>query len=762
MSTREAFVGVDVGSASVKIAGVDADRCLVGSPVYVRIAHHPSPIDALKAAFSRFLETLPAGARVAGVGTTGSGRELTRHILRADLTRTEIFAHAAGLMYVLDLALLPRPGAMAPGTIIEIGGQDSKVVVFENGVPVYFNMNSICSAGTGEFLQQLADEIGLPVAAIGETALAATHPPQIDATCTVFIKRDFRHLTQKGVPLADRLMGICQAMVANYLRNVVGSGGIPPPYYFQGGVAGNAGVRAAFEARLGHPVTVPPYYDVMGAIGMAVTAAREATGAGPSRFDEAFLQRTFESRICFCHGCHNNCEITEPLERAADGTARALDRLGGRCERSQDPRNLHAAPAPAAKLELPMRRHPDADSRLEIFAAHRPVRRADGAYFGGIDGGSRGTKYAAIRCVGDDVEVVGVETLETGGDAIAAITAAVAGLRRMIPEGAVLGGIGTTGSAGELARDIVSTGTRHCADYLSTEILAHFAWATWLFPGAATVMDIGGNDAKIIVRRDGALEFAMNDKCAAGTGAFIEAVAKRFRVPLTSYGTLALASRSPARVAGRCAVFGESDLVHKSRMGYPTADLLLGVAFAICRTYLSDVAKGRELGLPIVVQGGAFLNDAVVAAFREVLGLDEASLIRHPDRRYVIGAGALGAALLARLRYEEGHGSAFKGFEAVAARRYETAALDCSHPTCGRRCPGVVALLEDGIPIAGYRSIDCPVGMFEGLIRSEQEAGHVQALLARRSTGWREELGDGAQDRDPSGAHLSLSVDARH
>jgi len=755
---RAVFAGVDVGSVSVNVAGVDAERNLVGQPVYVRIAAHPSPVDALKAAFTEFLSTLPPGWQIVGSGTTGSGRELTRHILRADLTRTEIFAHAVGLLTLLERGDLGTDDGQ-PGTIIEIGGQDSKVIVFNAGVPAYFNMNSICSAGTGEFLQQLADEIGLPVADIGTIALQATHPARIDATCTVFSKRDFRHLTQKGVPLADRLMGVCQAMVGNFLRNVVGAAELRPPFYFQGGVAGNAGVRAAFEGRLRHPVRVPPFHGVIGAIGMAATVAAEVAGTARPPFDEAFLEREFESRIRYCHGCHNNCEITEPVERDSDGTVRILDRLGGRCERSQDPRNLQDTPARMRTVTLPVRPAESAQTLLEMFALRPRVREVRELHFGGIDGGSRGTKYAAIRCRGTEVEVIGVGTLETGGDAVSAVKAAVEGIRSLLPAGTAVAGIGTTGSAGELARDMISTRSRDCADYLSTEILAHFAWATWLFPGVGTVMDIGGNDAKIIVRRSSTLEFAMNDKCAAGTGAFIEAVAKRFGIPLAEYGPLALTSQNPARIAGRCAVFGESDIVHKARLGYPAPDLLMGLTFAICRTYLSDVAMGKELMLPIVAQGGTFLNDAVVAAFREVLGLGEAEFIRHADPRFVIGAGALGAALLARTRYEEGYDSAFKGFAAIAQRQFETVSLDCAHDDCPRRCSGVVALLEDGSPVAGYRSIDCPLSLFEGMIASPHSAAHLRRLLGE--TGKRkEEVRRGSEGRRSAGPDLPLPVHA--
>src|ERR1043165_8968051 len=157
------YVGVDVGSASVNGVGVDRAGRFVGEPVYVKVANHPSPVDALKSAFQEYLDT--AGeVFVAGAGTTGSGRELNKHILGADITRTEIFAHAIGISTLAKTGQLVAGERVLPqvGTVIEIGGQDAKVIVFDaHGTPAFFNMNSICSAGTGEFLQQIADEAGI-------------------------------------------------------------------------------------------------------------------------------------------------------------------------------------------------------------------------------------------------------------------------------------------------------------------------------------------------------------------------------------------------------------------------------------------------------------------------------------------------------------------------------------------------------------------------------------------------------------------------
>ncbi|MBI2875001.1 MAG: hypothetical protein HYY09_07915 [Firmicutes bacterium] len=743
MKPEPIYVGIDVGSASVNIVGVDPEGLVAGQAVYVRIADHDSPVTALKEGFRLFLSSLGDDSEVSGIGTTGSGRELNRHIVGGDLTRTEIFAHAVGIVHLAGMGLVRNTASeiiTQAGTIIEIGGQDSKVIVFdEHGIPCYFNMNSICSAGTGEFLQQLADEAGIPIEEFGPMALRAEMPARIDATCTVFSKRDFRHLTQKGVPLPDRLAGICQAMVNNYYLNVVGSYILRTPVIFQGGVASNVGVVRAFESRLGMPVIVPPYHKVMGALGMAVVVRDHCLGreSFATSFKEDFFERDYQSRVRYCHGCRNACEVTQPLEIESGGGVSVLDNLGGRCERCHDPGNVREEPQGLEKAGMLVHRAAGERGFDVLSPGPGACRDGDGVFFAGIDGGSRGTKYALVRSHGGGgsggsasgarLEIVDVGTVDTAGDAVAAVRSAVRSIGEVLPAGAVLGGIGTTGSAGELARDMITTRVDECSDYRSTEIIAHYAWAAHLFPEVRTVMDIGGNDSKIIVVKDGGLDFAMNDKCAAGTGSFIEAVARRFDVPLEGFAARALSSVNPARVAGRCAVFGESDLIHKARVGFPVEDLLMGLCFAISRTYLSDVAKGKPLRAPIVAQGGTFLNEGVREAFRRTLGLGEDEFVVHQDPRFVVGAGALGAALLARTRFQQGYDSHFKGFGAVAGNGYQTVSTTCN--VCPKRCRGVVALLENGQPIAGYRSIDCDFGLFDGLIAGLEERQTVQAIL---------------------------------
>ncbi|GBF10614.1 acyl-CoA dehydratase activase [Tepidibacillus sp. HK-1] len=732
------YIGVDIGSATVKVAGISRDGELIGTSLYLRHDQFPSQVDAVKNALRTYLESVPQ-YQVGGIGLTGSGRELNRHMIGGDLTKTEIFAHSVGIQHLIKKGLvkIENNGIKEPidkiGTIIEIGGQDSKVIVFDKAnVPVYFNMNTICSAGTGEFLKQIADEAGISLNQFGPIALEAMQSARIDSTCTVFSRRDFRHLTQKGVPLAERLAGICDAMVTNYLKNVVKDVPLPSPIVFQGGVAFNQGVKRAFEHHLGVEVIIPPYHDIVGALGMAAIVLEEKKdSANQTSFKEDFFIRDFDSQIRYCHGCQNACELSQPLEKSEEGI-HILDTLGGRCEGAFQAKNVKEIPQSQKNIKIPIHREKSKIVINNERSLHSDVRSIDGIYFAGIDGGSRGTKYALIKGTQTGIEIISVGSVETSGDAIKAIQAALIELKKHLPLGESLGGVGTTGSAGELARDMITTKAKYTSDVKVTEILAHTTWAQYMVPGVKVIMDIGGNDAKIIVINDHGIEFAMNDKCAAGAGAFIEAIAKRFEIPLDQFGPIALTSHSPARISGRCAVFGESDIIHKARAGFPTKDLLMGLAYSICRTYLSDIGKGKVLSVPIVAQGGTFLNQAIQHAFKETLQLSEEEFIIAKDRRLVVGAGALGAALLAKDAYAKGMNSSFKGFDTILSSTYHTRTLTCKHPSCDRTCHGVITLLEDDQPIAGYKSINCDFGLFEGMIEDDASKKHIETLLLER------------------------------
>jgi predicted CoA-substrate-specific enzyme activase len=730
VSRNDLFIGLDIGSATVKIVGINRDGQMVGAPVYLRHDAFANHSEAVAHAMRTYLESAPG--RISGVGVTGSGRKLIGSLVGADLVQTEIFAHATGVMHLARIGAIRdddgEPLAQVR-SVIEIGGQDSKLIVLdEQGLPIHFSMNTICSAGTGEFLKQLADEASVTLEDFGGVALHSTHPANIDATCTVFSKRDFRHLTQKGVHLADRLMGVCEALARNYVKTVMRGYALPRPIVFQGGVALNSAVRQAFEKVLNTRLVITPHSGVVGALGMAV-AVLESMGSGTarqSRFQAGFCEQQPKTRLRYCHGCQNACDLVQTLEER-HGEVVVLATLGGRCDGCHNPRHVQDQPMQTHTLRIPVGREQAVAGPVRLWS--RPSRNSEGLYFAGIDGGSRGTKYALIRSTGTETEIVTAGNVDTGGDAVHACRKALCYLKQALPAATSLAAIATTGSAGELFRDMITVRTEKTADARPTEILSHYAWASHWMPRVATVIDIGGNDNKLIAVSGNGLSFAMNDKCAAGTGAFLETVARRFGVPIDAYAEVALQSHNPARIAGRCAVFGESDIIHKARLGFSAPDLLLGVAFAVCRTYLADVGRGM-LRLPIVAQGGAFLNAAVQHAFRETLGLGAQEFVVSENSHDVLCAGALGAALIARGRWEQGYDSHFKGFERVLTSKYHTVTTTCTHNACSRRCNGVVVLLEDGVPIAGYKAIDCPHGFFSGMLVNHRQRSHVTRLLA--------------------------------
>ena len=214
-------------------------------------------------------------------------------------------------------------------TIIEVGGQDSKIIILRDGVVSDFAMNTVCAAGTGSFLDRQAARLNIPIEQFGELALKSRSPVRIAGRCAVFAESDMIHKQQMGCSCEDIVRGLCEALVRNYLNNIGKGKEILPKVVFQGGVAANVGIRKAFEEALGFPITVPEHYDVMGAIGAAILS-KKFIGNNRSRFKgfDMVLKQEFQSRSFECGGCPNICEI---IQLNMDGGTVAL--WGGRCGR---------------------------------------------------------------------------------------------------------------------------------------------------------------------------------------------------------------------------------------------------------------------------------------------------------------------------------------------------------------------------------------------------------------------------------------------
>jgi predicted CoA-substrate-specific enzyme activase len=307
---------VDIGSISINLVLTDAQKDLLFQS-YLRGRGDPvKTVQQGLRELALYMEQNPR-YRIAGVCTTGSGRELIGMLLGADLVKNEISAHARSAVH-----LCPEVQ-----TVLEIGGQDSKVTIIRDGVVVDFAMNLVCAAGTGSFLDSQARRLNISIEEFGRTAMESENPASIAGRCTVFAESDMIHKQQIGFPQRDILMGLCLALARNFIGNVCRGKELLPPFLFQGGVSANPGIRKAFETILGHRVIVPEYHMVMGAYGAALLAQEE--GTGQSRFrGYAISDREVHSGGFICDGCSNRCEIIEIRSKN-----QVLGRSGGRCNK---------------------------------------------------------------------------------------------------------------------------------------------------------------------------------------------------------------------------------------------------------------------------------------------------------------------------------------------------------------------------------------------------------------------------------------------
>jgi predicted CoA-substrate-specific enzyme activase len=311
------YLGIDVGSISTNLAAVAPDGGVVAR-VYLRTAGRP--LEAVKSG----LETISGDLSrvpVLGVGVTGSGRYMTGDFVGADVVRNEISAQARAAIEIDPTV----------DTIFEIGGQDSKYISISNGRVVDFEMNKVCAAGTGSFLEEQAEKLGVEITDFGPISLEAENPVRLGERCTVFMESDVVSHQSMGTPVPMITAGLCYSIVRNYLHRVVGERRIGNNVFFQGGTAHNQGVVAAFNSVMGEGkrVKLPPHHDVTGAIGAALLARDHMEPGTPSRFRGWNLSgSSYEQDSFICKACSNSCEIHRVT--LADGTRLMY---GGRCEK---------------------------------------------------------------------------------------------------------------------------------------------------------------------------------------------------------------------------------------------------------------------------------------------------------------------------------------------------------------------------------------------------------------------------------------------
>ena len=312
----EVYLGVDVGSVTTKLAVLDKNDELV---TYTYLLTQGKPIDTVQQGLKQIAQQLPEDVDIRGVATTGSARYLTGVIVGADLIKNEITSHAvAALLYIPQVQ-----------TIIEIGGQDSKIIIIRDGIVTDFGMNTVCAAGTGSFLDHQAQRLNMSIEEFSRRALDSNTPVRIAGRCTVFAESDMIHKQQMGYRTEDIVYGLCQALVRNYLNNVGLGKEIKPPIVFQGGVAFNQGIVKALQEELNTEVIVPPHHEIMGAIGAALLVHEEIVNNNSgSRFKGFGVSEIKYHTTSFeCKACPNRCEIAQ-----LSLNGQALARWGGRCD----------------------------------------------------------------------------------------------------------------------------------------------------------------------------------------------------------------------------------------------------------------------------------------------------------------------------------------------------------------------------------------------------------------------------------------------
>ena len=633
------YLGIDVGSVTVKVVLLDDEEEVISSE-YVRSHGEPisKVVELLDGLFDRF-----DSSRIKGFGTSGSGGELFSSILGGN-HHNELIAQAHAITNHCPQAR----------TVIEIGGQDSKLLIMGEGSEglnlIDFALNNQCSAGTGSFLDRQSERLGYSIDKFSRLALESDHPPRIAGRCSVFAKSDIIHLQQVGTPDQDIINGLCYAVARNFVGDIGRGKNFEPPVVFQGGVSRNEGMVRAFRDVLGlsdSQLIVPRREVLMSAIG---TALLEKEGPRPNFVWERERQK-----------------LLSHAQKEGEVAARPpLGKENGRGAKDSISENskFHLGKTPPA----------------EKSNSH-PI-----AVYIGLDVGSISTNLAAIT---EDGQLLARVYLQTAGKPIKAVQDGLRDLQEQFEREPQVEGVAVTGSGREMIASLLR------ADLVKNEITSQGVHALSAERPVDTVFEIGGQDSKFIRLREGAItNFTMNKACAAGTGSFLEEQAARLDVDIEDFGALALDSEKPLDLGERCTVFMESDLIHHQQRGAKKTDLVAGLAYSVAVNYLNRVVGDSNLGENISFQGGVASNEAVLSAFRNLL--PEKSVTVPPNHRV---SGAVGAAILARdymSRSDTPEVSSFFGFD-FAERSYQQETFICGD--CSNQCQIRRIHLEGGDPV---------------------------------------------------------------
>jgi predicted CoA-substrate-specific enzyme activase len=527
-------------------------------------------------------------------------------------------------------------------TIIYLGGQTSALFQISHKVGGWeledFNTNGPCASGTGSFIDQQAqrlatsmyaseqdvsqDQIDGILADFIRLGLDSEKPANVACRCTVFTKSDMIHLQNKGEKLEDIIYGLHLGNARNYMSTIVSNRKLEEPIVLIGGLSLNKLQVRAFRDYC-PSLIVPPHNTSTGALGVALRAMKSGR---EDRLNLAELE-TIDSAY----------ELSVPV---------------------------------APRLSLKKTLFADAGRIRRTF-----FRKNTRVYLG-IDIGSTTTKYVLIN---EEREVIHKKYVPTQGKPIEVTQNLLEFIRDDAGENLEIMGSATTGSGRNVVGDFLNV------DLVIDEITAHARGAVEIDPQVDTIFEIGGQDSKYIYISSGyPLDFDMNKVCAAGTGSFLHELANKYGINIVGeFQKIALSAKSPVKLAERCTVFMESDLMSYHQKGVPQEDLIGGLCYAIVHNYLNRVVGNRKIGQRVMFLGGPSLNKAVVAAFENVLGRG----LIIPPHREVLGAFGAAISVQEKMQLEKKDTSSFRGLHSAINDRMNYSEKICRvDPHCHNQC----------------------------------------------------------------------------
>jgi len=692
-------IGLDIGAVSFKLAAIGATtddqlfRSLseksqtfygatfpasspfAGRPLilsrYRRIQGSPiqSTFDLLQELYEDLSEE-----NVEGIRVTGSGSQLIAKILGIYF-ENEFRAIAKGV----------RTFNPEVRTIFEIGGESSKYLRLDPeamgkhlGI-VDYQTSGECAAGTGSFIDQQATRLLYSIEEVGPAACGASCAARIAGRCSVFAKTDMIHAQQKGYSTEQILRGLCDAVARNFKSSIVKGRAVVAPVAFIGGVALNAGISNALREafKLGeNDLVVPGLYAWLGALGAAMLEAEEWRKRSFKRIHQ-LRQHEAAKKSFACTEALSMKDVLLLRDRAENVRLPVAgpNGDGGNAIPDHHPltetANLKSQISDRIEADLIPDHHPLAETANLKSQISNKIE----AYLG-IDIGSVSTNLVVTDAAGNLLKEI---YLPTQGRPIEVVDRGLKEIEAELGTRLDIRGVGTTGSGRELIGELVG------ADTVNDEITAHKTGAMHVcqqmgMEPVDTIFEIGGQDSKFIrIEKGVVVDFTMNEACAAGTGSFLEEQAEKLGISIKEeFARLALASANPARLGERCTVFMERDVTGLLLKGAEVGDLAAGLAYSVALNYLNRVVRGRKIGNVIFFQGGTAYNDAVAAAFSQVLG----KRIVVPPHNGVIGA--IGMALIARDRMKGAdRPSRFRGYDLY---RVQFTARDFVCRACSNYC----------------------------------------------------------------------------